>query len=769
MVLTLPTYDPPMVVSDVVPGGMQHPAGKGLLQFALRILTRKDEVVVDFGEFKDLISWRDSLSVESASGTFSFRMRAILCNEELLRRVHPGLVIEAYAARNDNAIQGVVRDPHTLYGDYVDSTPAEVDPSNPDPPDPDPTKIPIAEDAYLDKAPYLLLRGIITDYGRTADGNETLLYVSGESYGKIYKDAYVLTDLRAPEAQGVNYKSLEMRQATAAGVGTLTVLYYRLLRDWVEHFWGEETGWIARTRPIPGIRNFKARINTEGSVWSALQYLACEGIFHQFVDHTGAIVWEKLPYSSQESSLIPGRDWEDLPMIDCPSWKILTWNDRLSEQGVCNYLRMIPIQSAISGGVEQAAEAAFIYNVGSIKQYGGPNKKEIQVPVAIIDKDNWYTAPDRRIEQGENNWILDQMAIEAIRWYDRPVQRVGVTVRGEAAWRIHTRVSLVESWHCPDAKPAEYYVISRTHQIDIQRGSWITSMEMLRDRRQRYLGIGQGEDFEFPVAAPVDAASFPPNASLGLGDRVQFSSQYDFEFPDLSGDFGVRTLNELHLEADDYWMFNRFSGQVEHIGGDPIAWMEQHTADYTAGRAGTIGTPTAGRADGVEQQPDGTIVPVDPNAPAPAQPVQFEPVTRIYRDNLIDESPPGSYDFSLERDGNVITSIPSPVNGRVTRSEVISGYGNVVEVTSDDGYVWFMAHMDRSDVAVGQQVVRGQNLGNQGFTGRVFPANENGSHVHLEISHPQHGAGNPYDRVTNRSITQPMVEEYLAFVQHGGG
>jgi biotin carboxyl carrier protein len=751
MVLTIPTYNPQMVVSDIRPGGIEHPAGKGLLQFNVRILSRSGEVILDFGQFDDLISWRDSLSVEGASGTFTLRMKASLCNQDLLRKVHPGLLVEAYCARNADSIAGVISDPSQIQ--RVESAPPTPLDGIPDATTPDPiaaAPTPV-EDAYLDKAQHLLIRGLITDYGRSSEGGETSLFVTGESYGKIYKDSYVLTDLASPESLSV---SLEVRNGTQMPLGA-ALIYYRLLRDWVENFWGQSTGWEARTRPIPFPPNYISRINNEGSVWSNLQFLAIEGFFHMFVDHTGAIVWEKLPYSSRDQSLIAGRCWEDLPILELPSWKIVSWSDRLSEQGITNYLRCVPTQQGISGGHEQAAQAALIYNMGSIRQYGGVTKRELFFPIGIQDKDNWYTSAPRRQQQATNNSFIDLCALEAVRWFDRPVQRVGVTCRGESAWRIHTRVSLKEDWHCPDAEPGEYYVVSRTHQIDIGTGSWVSQLELLRDRRKRYLGIGVGSSDKIGTVqppTPTDAFLKAQNFSFAQTD-IQPTS--DFTFPSLEGEFGTTAI-ETEISADDYWWFDRFTGKVVQIGGDPIAWANNNVVPKlgaTQAQPTTVTPPTAAPT---------------PEAIAQAQPTTFEPVDRLYTDHLEDESPPGAYDFSLERNGNVITAIPSPVAGTITQVGQQGGYGNVVEVKGDDGYTYFLAHMDSQAVQVGDRVSRGQTLGNQGFTGHVIPPDENGAHIHMEISNDQQGAGNPANRITDRSITRPMVQEYLRYVQSGG-
>ncbi|MBW4516017.1 MAG: M23 family metallopeptidase [Timaviella obliquedivisa GSE-PSE-MK23-08B] len=700
MVLTLPTYNPTMVVSDIAPGGFDHPAGKGLIQFNIRILTSRNEVVIDFGEFEDLISWRNTISVEGASGSFTFRMRVSLCNEELLKKIHPGLVVEAYCARNDDSLRGVIRDPSVIRSTIADAVPGRVIrtpedgetsvqvydpttepifPTNPDP----------VEDAYLDKAPYLLLRGIITDYGRSSGDGASFLFVTGESYGKLYKDAFVLTDLHAPSPFT---QALEVRKETQIEDGA-AIIYYRLLRDWVEHFWEEETGWEARTRPIPYPPNYVARINNEGSVWSNLQFLSVEGFFHMFVDHTGAIVWEKLPYSGKDRALIPGREWEDLPMLAIPSWKILNWSDRLSEQGVTNYLRCCATQQASSGGQEQAAEAGFIYNMGSIRQYGGPNKREFYFPIGIQDIDNWYTSPPRRAQQAQNNTFLDYCAIEAIYWYDRPIQRVGVTVRGEAAWRIHTRVNLKEDWHCPDAVPGEYYVVSVTHQLDIETGAWSSDLELLRDRRQRYLGIGVGATQQIGNLLPPLSAGVQVNSlDWRIGDTVT-NNGFNFVFPD---DPDIEVDNQAELYPDEYWFYDRTSNKIINIGGDALAWANENIA------------PKLGQNDQAITIPNSTLITTYPPVTEAIAPYGVVDLGKeVFGANNI-------YQFAIDQAGNRFVNVPAPASGRVVRSEFLQGLGNTVEIQGADALNFQLSLLDTIAVRPGQQVNQGQTIGTQG-------------------------------------------------------
>lgn len=865
MVLTIPSYDP---ISDISPGG-DHQGGSGMIYFDLRLLTRYGEVIIDFGQFGDLISWNDTISTEGASGSFTLRMRATQANEDLLKSIHPGMVVEAYCARNADPLEGVVRNPQNI--DRIDTTPDDIplaesiqasnlssggtatgvgasesayapsgtsntgvpsadesvqlilaecqrqgvtdpnqiayilatakhesdqfntlreyhdgsdyegrsdlgnnqpgdgvryagrgyvqltgrtnyeryaqitgidlvnnpevlerdanlsafvlvhgmmngaytgvplgdyipaggspdfwnarrvvngtdradliagyaeqyrnslpqatgSPSNaptwgsasagsgnaPDAPAfglggvagdvnplasnaevvvqvPEGTQIigpevePV-EDYYLDKCPHLLMVGVVSDYGRSLESWGLALTISGEGFGKIYKDSFVLTDLQAPELASI---SLEVRNSTLMPIG-VSYIYYRLLKEWVEQFWGHPTGWEARTRPIPFPPNYCTRINSEGSVWSNLQWLAIPGFFHIFVDHTGAIVWEKLPWSSRGQSLISGRNWEDLPKLDLPSWKIMSWGDRLSVD-VQNFIRCIPTNQGQSGGQDAIALPAVIYNLGSIRQYGGPTKRELTFPTGT-DAEQWYTTDSRREEQATINSFVSLCALECVRWYDRPVQRISITARGESAWRVHMRIGITENWANERIEPGEYYVMSRSHSISIANSQWTTQMDLVRDRRNRYLGIGVGEipiitqevveglrsleadkaNLSTALGSAFEEGDDGLGADIGLSfDEVEVSSIGGL---DLSGALGSgggdrftqsasfstaedTTLGELlppneydyttyaetvdiniPLVPDEYWWFDRILGKVIPIGNDPIKWAEE--------------------------------------------------------------------------------------------------------------------------------------------------------------------------------------------------
>lgn len=66
--------------------------------------------------------------------------------------------------------------------------------------------------------------------------------------------------------------------------------------------------------------------------------------------------------------------------------------------------------------------------------------------------------------------------------------------------------------------------------------------------------------------------------------------------------------------------------------------------------------------------------------------------------------------------------------GKVTRAEVVSGYGKMVEVDHGNGFKTKYAHMNEIYVTKGEEVVKDQPIGEVGSTGR-----STGPHLHYEI------------------------------------
>jgi murein DD-endopeptidase MepM/ murein hydrolase activator NlpD len=80
--------------------------------------------------------------------------------------------------------------------------------------------------------------------------------------------------------------------------------------------------------------------------------------------------------------------------------------------------------------------------------------------------------------------------------------------------------------------------------------------------------------------------------------------------------------------------------------------------------------------------------------------------------------------------GNEGDSVVAVAAGVVTWSGERSGWGNLVEIDHGKGYVTRYAHNERTLVAVGQTVTRGQPIALMGSTGH-----STGPHVHFEVLH----------------------------------
>tara|TARA_R100001244_G_scaffold6593_24_gene8197 strand:- start:66138 stop:67322 length:1185 start_codon:yes stop_codon:yes gene_type:complete len=72
--------------------------------------------------------------------------------------------------------------------------------------------------------------------------------------------------------------------------------------------------------------------------------------------------------------------------------------------------------------------------------------------------------------------------------------------------------------------------------------------------------------------------------------------------------------------------------------------------------------------------------------------------------------------------------ILAAAGGRITHAGWKSGYGKAVEITHGNGLMTRYAHLSRIDVAAGQRIEQGLQLGAMGSTGR-----STGTHLHFEV------------------------------------
>lgn len=121
------------------------------------------------------------------------------------------------------------------------------------------------------------------------------------------------------------------------------------------------------------------------------------------------------------------------------------------------------------------------------------------------------------------------------------------------------------------------------------------------------------------------------------------------------------------------------------------------------------------------------IVPPGTAVAAPAWQMPF-PCGQVWEGQTrTNHSPPNAVDFNRANDdGDVVVAAAS---GRVSRVENTgsTSYGRWIEIDHGGGYRSRYAHLSVQRVSVGQQVARGQQIGNVGSTG-----GSTGPHLHFE-------------------------------------
>ncbi|QPH54252.1 DUF5930 domain-containing protein [Pontivivens ytuae] len=102
----------------------------------------------------------------------------------------------------------------------------------------------------------------------------------------------------------------------------------------------------------------------------------------------------------------------------------------------------------------------------------------------------------------------------------------------------------------------------------------------------------------------------------------------------------------------------------------------------------------------------------------------------------------------LDFAGPVGTAITAAAEGTVTYANRQGAYGNVVKIRHAFGFETVYAHLHRIHVAVGDEVTRGDRIGDMGSTGR-----STGSHLHYEIRL----GGEPVDPMTYLKAAEDVL------------
>lgn len=89
-----------------------------------------------------------------------------------------------------------------------------------------------------------------------------------------------------------------------------------------------------------------------------------------------------------------------------------------------------------------------------------------------------------------------------------------------------------------------------------------------------------------------------------------------------------------------------------------------------------------------------------------------------------------TYEFhpGMDIDGERGEIVLAPANGTIIKASSAGGYGNMIEIDHGNGISTRYAHLSKIDVAAGDTVTRGQEIGLIGSTGR-----STGPHLHFEL------------------------------------
>ncbi|CAN5430013.1 hypothetical protein BH10ACI1_BH10ACI1_25190 [soil metagenome] len=89
-----------------------------------------------------------------------------------------------------------------------------------------------------------------------------------------------------------------------------------------------------------------------------------------------------------------------------------------------------------------------------------------------------------------------------------------------------------------------------------------------------------------------------------------------------------------------------------------------------------------------------------------------------------------TYEFhpGMDIDGEKGDTVIAPANGTIIKAGWTGGYGNMIEIDHGNGLTTRYGHLSKVEVAVGDQVQRGQLIGLIGTTGR-----STGPHLHYEL------------------------------------
>ena len=180
-----------------------------------------------------------------------------------------------------------------------------------------------------------------------------------------------------------------------------------------------------------------------------------------------------------------------------------------------------------------------------------------------------------------------------------------------------------------------------------------------------------------------------------------------------------------HLRLEE--MIDRRSRLVAALDGERAA---------LALRAGLLGREMAARRDALDRAAERARAEAEALAVAQAAAAAAATLARPFADALGRAHPPvegrmlggwgdadgnGRIRRGISLAAKPFATVVAPWHGTIAYAGPFRGYGAILIVESSDGYHWFIAGLDRLDVAHGQAVLAGEPVGRVGAAGRPDP------------------------------------------------
>lgn len=114
----------------------------------------------------------------------------------------------------------------------------------------------------------------------------------------------------------------------------------------------------------------------------------------------------------------------------------------------------------------------------------------------------------------------------------------------------------------------------------------------------------------------------------------------------------------------------------------------------------------------------------------------------------------GAFHHGVDILAPVGTAVRATADGVVRVAEHMSGYGRIVVIDHGNGLHTYYAHLSRFSVVAGQEIRRGELVGNVGTSGRVTAP-----HLHYEVR--RHGNSiNPYSFLAKSPVAQQVRRDF---------